>query len=352
MPIANYGVFKGKAVEMRRGAGQQPHYQIRAVDESDDFRFAVNVMSQVAPSEVEYLIDENFHHPITTVVGKLRLGFTGLASKPGSGALDFIRGNLFDRSLVRPLPANVPGLDNDLQDRVDRVIQRAMATEDSLVYAFGQRWGPESKKDKYFGFKPGNGVHDIHMNQGNSPGFAKDDGVWQDGGLLVEFPSQHQWISIFLKFQSQTWHTDDATGHALAGAHLPGSVPPGDVPVPSGPENPILVPTDDEPNGLVRIVAALVNATPSPEVETVTILNTSPHTVPVDGWRLLDTHEHAQALSGSLDAGQSSTITVEKPVELSNKGGVITLVDENGLKVDGVAYTKAQASQPGWTIVF
>jgi hypothetical protein len=28
------------------------------------------------------------------------------------------------------------------------------------------------------------------------------------------------------------------------------------------------------------------------------------------------------------------------------------LLDEQGLKVDGVSYTKEQASDPGWTIVF
>ena len=29
-----------------------------------------------------------------------------------------------------------------------------------------------------------------------------------------------------------------------------------------------------------------------------------------------------------------------------------TLVDENGLKVDGVSSTKQQARNPGWTLVF
>ena len=37
---------------------------------------------------------------------------------------------------------------------------------------------------------------------------------------------------------------------------------------------------------------------------------------------------------------------------LSNKGGLITLVNSDGLKVDGVSYTKQQANRPGWTIKF
>jgi uncharacterized protein YukJ len=89
------------------------------------------------------------------------------------------------------------------------------------------------------------------MNQGNSQRFRHDDGVWQDGGLLLYYPAQDQWVGIFLAFQSQTWHTDDQTGHTVAG--LP------------------------EPDHIVRIVAALVNPPgPAPEAETVTSLKRQP----------------------------------------------------------------------------
>jgi len=37
--------------------------------------------------------------------------------------------------------------------------------EENLIYAFGEPWVNERQKDKIFGFKPGNGIHDIHMNQ-------------------------------------------------------------------------------------------------------------------------------------------------------------------------------------------
>ena len=44
---------------------------------------------------------------------------------------------------MRPLPFSVPGFDNDLNEKLDRVMQRAVADENALVYAFGERWGPE-----------------------------------------------------------------------------------------------------------------------------------------------------------------------------------------------------------------
>ena len=37
---------------------------------------------------------------------------------------------------------------------------------------------------------------------------------------------------------------------------------------------------------------------------------------------------------------------------MSNEGGSITLLDASGLKVHGVAYTKAQVARQGWSITF
>ena len=62
--------------------------------------------------------------------------------------------------------------------------------------------------------------------------------------------------------------------------------------------------------------------------------------------------EKSLALSGVLSAGGTRTVRIQQPLALSNKGGVITLVDEKGLKVHGVSYTKEQARYAGWTIVF
>jgi uncharacterized protein YukJ len=341
MPLHSYGVLKGKAIEVRLGAGQSPHYQVRVIDDTTDYRIAVNVKSQLPPSDVEFIVVENFQHPVTQIVEGLAWGFTALERKPGTGALDYIRSNLFDRTDMRPLPFSVPGFDNDLNEKLDRLMQRAVADEQSVVYAFGERWGPEpSTKDKYFGFLPGNGIHDIHMNQGNSGRFVRDDGVYQDGGLIVQFPGQQSWTAVFLKFQSQSWHTDDRTGHALTAPGPPG--PPGQ------PD----LPTSDEPNGLVRIVAALVNSTTSPEVEVVTLLNTAPHDVTLNGWALLDSEKRRMPLSGVLAAGSTTAVQVQPPAVLSNKGGAITLVDDTGLKVHGVSYTREQARHPGWTVVF
>ena len=43
---------------------------------------------------------------------------------------------------------------------------------------------------------------------------------------------------------------------------------------------------------------------------------------------------------------------VTEPAQLSNSGGLITLLDAAGLKVAGVSYTEADARQEGWTLTF
>jgi uncharacterized protein YukJ len=332
MPLSSYGVLVGRAVDSRREGGtDSPHYQVRIDAGGTGYRIAVNVLSQESPSELLYLVDDDLRHPVTAAVAGLGAGWHDLPSRPGGAALDFIRGNLFSRADMRPLAPEVAGPDNDLADFLDRYVKRAIADPDALVYAFGERWGPEGNlRDKVFGFKPGNGVHDIHMNQGNSARFRGDDGVWQDGGLLLRIGGR--WVGIFLAFQSQAWHTDDTTGHAIADAPGP----------------------DEDSEAAIRILAAMVNpAGGAPERESVLLLNASPRAVDLTGWRIADRMKQTCDLPpGPLAAGQVLDVALRNGVQLGNKGGSITLLDRSGLKVGGVSYTAEQAREEGWTVTF
>jgi uncharacterized protein YukJ len=333
MPLKSYGVLVGRPAERRREGGtDSPHYQVRIDAGGAQYRAAVNVLSQESPSELLYLVDDDLRHPITAAIAGLATGWNPLGPRAG---LDFIRANLFSRSAMRALPPDVSGPDNDLADLLDHYVQRAIGEPTATAYVFGERWGPETIKDKVFGFKPGNGVHDIHMNQGNSPRFKGDDGVWQDGGLLLHFPGESRWVGIFLAFQSQAWHTDDSTGHAIPG--------PAPTPTPTPLEEPA-----------VRILAAMINPRGGdPERETVLLLNASPQAVDLTGWRLVDRLGQASALPPlALNAGASIDIELGNGMKLGNKGGSITLLDAAGLKVAGVSYTADQARREGWTVTF
>jgi uncharacterized protein YukJ len=333
VPLHSYGVLSGRVVDTRReGAADTPHYQIHVVDDAGtNYRIAVNVLSQQSPSELLYVAAEDFRHPLTSALPAAGSGWTPLPSQPGGPNLDYIRANLFDPSAMRPLPPDVTGPDNDLADLLDHYVRRAAGNPQVAIHVFGERWPPEAgTPDKVFGFLPGNGVHDVHMNQGNSPQFRSDDGVWQDGGLLLHLAAESRWVAIFLAFQSQAWHTDDATGHTIDETRPVSGTEP------------------------ARLVAALVNPIgPAPEAETITLINASPSPIDLTGWRVADrTKRSCPVPAGFLAAGVTRVMAPTDGVTLGNNGGVITLLDPQGLKVHGVAYTAEQARNEGWTVVF
>ncbi|EWY35740.1 hypothetical protein N825_36030 [Skermanella stibiiresistens SB22] len=338
MPLKSYGVLKGRPIDVQPGTGPSPHYQILISDDTSLFRIAVNVKSQSSPSELLFHEILDFRHPVTAELQALAPGFHRFDRRPGGAALDYVRLNLFERPDMHAVPPDREGPDNDLNEFLARHIQLAMGHEDAMVYAFGERWGPEqNKRDRYFGFLPGNGIHDIHMNQGNVEPWVNDDGVWQDGGLMIHYPDGNgpdgngggRWAALFLAFQSQSWNTDDTTGHTIR--------------APEGTE------------GRIRIVAALVNPIGhDPGGETVTLLNTTPEPVDLEGWRILNLRNAAFILP-QVRLAPGETLRLVLPADtapLSNEGGILSLLDSDGYKVHGVSYTREEARREGWSLTF
>ena len=129
----------------------------------------------------------------------------------------------------------------------------------------------------------------------------RDDGVWQDGGLLFHFPDTNQWVAVFLAFQSQSWHTDDPTGHALPAAgrssRARGSRTVG--PDRRGPGHP---------------------TGPAPEHETVTLLNPGRRALDLPAGRSSTGTERRMPLpTVRLPAGDTVRVEVQPPVQLGNR---------------------------------
>jgi uncharacterized protein YukJ len=338
MPIPDYGVLVGAATAkldspeaLKKNPRGSPHYQILIEASGEKYRIAVNVKSDVNPPDLQFYLDDNYKHPILDAVGQLAEGFNAIPNGgPNTAALDYIRGNLFDFKDLAILPATADGSNNDLNDIFDVWVEKALATEGALIYAFGSKWAPEKTPDAYFDFTPGQGIHDIHMNQGNTGSFAKDNGVYTDGGLFIHFPDEDRWVAMFLKFQSQVVHTDD------------------------GSAEPIPTPTLPEDDTDIRIFAALVNPK-GDEVghEAVYLLNTTDKDISLEGWSIADKQKKKETLSGAIAAGATQVHVLNgKGAQLSNNGGIITLLNKDGLKISGVSYTKQQASQQGKVIKF
>src|SRR3954452_3432851 len=111
MPLQGYGVLTAKVVDRRReGGGDTPHYQVHLIgDDGTEYRAAVNVKSQQAPSDLLYLLDDDFRHPLTAAVDGLGAGWHALSAGPGGPNLDYVRANLFDAATMRPLPPDAEG---------------------------------------------------------------------------------------------------------------------------------------------------------------------------------------------------------------------------------------------------
>jgi uncharacterized protein YukJ len=212
MPLDRYGVLKARPIASRQGRGRTPHYHIHAVDHGEDYRISISVRSRPGPSQLLYLIDDRFEHPLLPRLRSLPLGFCGQAPSPDSCALDYVRGQLFDRRRMSELTHDIPGADADFDELLHLWVSRALRDEDALVYAFGERFGPIHAPDPHFGFRPSTGLYRVHMNQASLPEFAEHDGPWQDGALLLQFPEiiehgqlrmRERWVAVFVAFASQ-----------------------------------------------------------------------------------------------------------------------------------------------------
>jgi uncharacterized protein YukJ len=208
----NYGVLKGTVTGHLRDADDD-HYQMLVSAGGAMFRVGVNVQSSLRPPDLRFESLASLPASLTKRLTALTPGFQKLPPTAGSLAQDFVRGGLVDIKGFKVVPGDKPGAANDLKDTMEQAVVAAMARAGSFLYAFGDRWGPEQQKDQYFKFAPGNGIHDIHMNQGNDQSHAREDGVFQDGCLIFQYPSG-SWRAFFMAFQSQSFNTDDRTGHA------------------------------------------------------------------------------------------------------------------------------------------
>jgi uncharacterized protein YukJ len=207
-----YGVLRGRVAKLLHHSADDraPHVEVLVQTPGGPWRLAVNVRSD-DETNLLFHLETDFRHPILDAIDALPVGLTTPARDDHTVRMDYVRGSLFDTSAMRQVAATAVGDPNALDDRLSEVLERAMRTDGAEVFAFGNPWPPEHRPDQYFHFTPGRGVHDLHMNQGSPPPHDRDDGVWQDGGLIVRFPGAPA-VAFFFAFQTQTFTTDDTTG--------------------------------------------------------------------------------------------------------------------------------------------
>ncbi|GFF26696.1 uncharacterized protein YukJ [Aspergillus udagawae] len=359
MPIDDYGVWKAYpvhyVVEHDEDDSRSPHLSLYYDDSGKYrkegtegnlrrtgkeitglFRAAINIKSgDKNDSHLVYWVDHDFNqHPIIDRLRVLEPGFHLLEDtkpSPDGPRIDFIRSNLFNVNSGRVLPHDVEGPDNDIIDVLEPEVRQAIEHR-AEVYVFGSR------------FNTRDGIHDVHMNQGNKGHWKEDDGIFQDGALLIHFTNPDRWVGVFLGFASQAAHTDDRTGHAISSESWSDylSDQRGDT-------------------GLIENSVAIKEANikspgpggPTERRESVTLTNLTSKPLSLSTWQIHNSAGQIQVLPPNAALDAMATKAFEIPhCHLSTHGDTITLVNEYGLKVDGVSYSAGQAKPEGQPIVF
>ncbi|WP_259067092.1 YukJ family protein [Mucilaginibacter sp. X4EP1] len=232
--VANYGVLRGQIIDSIPYKSGADHFQIE-VKADQNYRIAVDVYSQItghvrryAPHgenltldtdrEVMYFKDENYTHSITTkILANVKTGFTAKADLDPDLYLDYVRytPSLFPLDSMKVVAPKSAGNDGDnLNDDIGPWVTKATNNPNAEVFAFGSGWddnaaGGEPDTRPYFSPDPSVGIHDIHMNQGDTGQQAKYNGISQDGALFIYFSDTNTWVAMFFRFQNQSTNTDD-----------------------------------------------------------------------------------------------------------------------------------------------
>ena len=350
-----YGVLRGRIETItREDDDSSPHLQMKVIDGTGKaWRAPFNVRSGDGSELVFHKADPLISHPILDGLARIATGFTMLpsGSRNTNNSLDFLRAPLFDWAAGVAVPSFKPGVNNDLQDTMIAHLSQ-LKQQGGDVFVFGAVFPapgqPSNPRPIDLQFGTTQGVHDIHMNQGNpNPGsFAKDNGVHQDGGVLLQFSNRV--VGLFGRFQSQLLPTNNSSGHPENGR----PVPPGGVPVRPSPDGGPLPPTTFPS---VYIERALVNpAGDDTGREMVVLGNTTTAAVDLSGWSIVDKNNHAEVLPRVvLPMGESRVIALSgRLAQLSNKGGTIRLKNPAGQQIHAVSFSQADAGDEARFIRF
>jgi len=165
---------------------------------------AINVGTNDADDLLKYKFAFDYAHPVLAGLQAVTPGFTDLTGANSLPALDFLRSNILNGTGPWRISDPMDGSDTpDPVATLKRLLVKARALN-ADVYIFGRT------------YTEGDGIHDIHMNQGSGGNFVNDgtdnnndhNDIWQDGAVLVDF-GKPQWSAYFTTFTQQMVPTDN-----------------------------------------------------------------------------------------------------------------------------------------------
>jgi Uncharacterized conserved protein (DUF2278) len=174
---------------------------------------AINVGTNDADDLLSYKLVYDFRHEIVAMLQAAKPGFSDLTGTGQLPALDFLRSRVLSATgQWRPSGVMDGSQEAEPIPSLLRLLRAAQANRYD-VYVFGRK------------YTDGDGIHDVHMNQGSTGQFLNNgvddrndhNDVWQDGGVIVDL-GKPELAAYFTAFSQQLVPTDNL-GNPQGGAH-------------------------------------------------------------------------------------------------------------------------------------
>jgi hypothetical protein len=202
--LPDYGVVVGQYLNYTTNQGQWLHVDLNINANSVQYQAAVDVNEP--NGQFQYQVFNELDISLFAPILALRDGWHHLASNSTSGAIDYARSPVLQRplgclallwSIWNAIFKTQYQTWTDVTGNEAGSALVAIVTGSQKVFAFGAP------------YTSGNGVHDVHCNQGDPPGqFRVLDGIWQDGCVFAL--KADGTLSAYLgKFSSQSLNTDN-----------------------------------------------------------------------------------------------------------------------------------------------
>ena len=194
--MEKYVMFRGKVVDKWYDFDKRAHYHIVAVDKNGKkYDLAVNIGSiyekknEIISSNLRVYYRKNYFCE-ESVISKILLQESGITECDKDLCLDYVRMKLFPHNEM----IQMKGFDEKhvyLTEIIEKYVEKAKNNDNYEVFAFGRLYAN------------GKGLHDIHLNQGSTGKFKKNDAKYSDGGLFFRNRQNNRIIAIFIAFVTQ-----------------------------------------------------------------------------------------------------------------------------------------------------
>jgi hypothetical protein len=203
--LPHYGVLIGKFVSASEHQGQWLHAILNLDVGGVPYQCAVDVNEPNLG--FQYRIFSQMDPALFGPISGLPDGYHELGRNSSSGAMDYARSPILQQKLgclavviafLKALTGSAPAewITVTGTEAGDALV--AMAQSSTKLYVFGAP------------YTEGNGMHDVHCNQGDPAGsqWYQSNGIWQDGCVFAHMPdgTYSAYLGMFL---NQTLNTDD-----------------------------------------------------------------------------------------------------------------------------------------------